>query len=611
MGKIIGIDLGTTNSAVAVFENGTAKLIPTANGDYLTPSIVAFKPSQDTHFVGEEVSQEAVEPEYTITSIKRFMGRKFKDTKDIGEQLKELRKAVELATYELTPAENGDIWVRIADRDYSPPEISAMILRKLKQDAENYLGDVVRQAVISVPAYFNDAQRKATIAAGKIAGLDVLRIINEPTAASLAYGIDGDRDGTIAVYDLGGGTFDITILNLENGVFKVRATDGEAFLGGDDFDAPVVDWLSMRIENTHGIDVLKDTTARSRLLKEAKQARHKLSSVEKVVIDLPNIAMGKDGPINFNTTISRSQLMDLVEVQNGPIERSLARCGEVLDAARLTPKNIDTVLLVGGMTKMPAVRSAVQGYFGQEPKTDINPDEAVALGAAINAGLMEGNVTDIAVINVTPLSYGTSVKGGIMDVIIPRNTPIPTKKSERYTTVVDDQTSVEFGVYQGERPMAEDNIHLDSFKLDQIPPAPRGEPSFEVTFQVDANGILDVRARDRDTGREKQIRIDANSGLSDEQVAHAKAEAERYAQEDAMRKEKAEAINAADIKVYHAKRLLRDQRQKLEKVDISELQFRIESTENVCASGNVTDIIKASEDLAQCTREISKKIHRK
>lgn len=609
MGRIIGIDLGTTNSAAAIFENGKARLIPPSDdgdGDsYLTPSVVAIKNGE--RIVGHEVSNEAVRPANTITSIKRFMGRKYDE---IDGDNNELKKAVELATYEVIPAENGDIWVRIDGRDYSPPEISAMILRKLRKDAETYLGETVDQAVISVPAYFNDAQRNATKDAGKIAGLKVLRIINEPTAASLAYGIDRNRDGLIAVYDLGGGTFDISIIQLDDGVFEVIATDGDAFLGGDEFDAPLIDWLAMQIKRAHGFDPLRDATAMSRLKKEAQAARHQLSSAEKIAIDLPNIVMKDGQAVNFLTSLTRSQLLDLVDDPQGPIARTLKRCGEALKEAGKTPDEMDTVLLVGGMTKMPAIRSAVEGYFGKEPRTDINPDEAVALGAAIQAGIMGGDVTGIALINVTPLSLGLEPDSGIMDVIIRRNTAIPAKETHNYTTVADDQTKVRFDVYQGERKMARDNLLIGGVRLDNIPPAPRGVPSFEVTFNLNADGILLVSAKDRATGNEQHITVDAESGLSDEEVARALAEAERYAQEDEVRKQRAEADNEADIKIYHAEKLLRNHREKLERVDISKLEYLIEATEEARKNGTAEDINAASKKLATYTRELGEKIYR-
>lgn len=607
MGIIIGIDLGTTNSAAAIFDKGVSKLIPSSDGGHLTPSVVAIKTDSAERIIGHAVSREAVTPENIISSIKRFMGRKYDE---INGDNKELKKAAELAPYELVPANNGDICVRIDDRDYSPPEISAMILQKLKADAEAHLGESVDQAVISVPAYFNDAQRKATKDAGKIAGLEVLRIINEPTAASLAYGLDRNRDGLIAVYDLGGGTFDISIIQLDDGVFEVIATDGDAFLGGDDFDAPVIDWLAMQIERAHGFDPLQDATAVSRLSREARAARHELSTAEKVAIDLPNIVMKDGEAVNFITSLTRNQLLDLVNDPQGPIDRTLNRCGEVLKAAGKTTNEIDKVLLVGGMTKMPAIRSAVKGFFGKEPQIGINPDEAIALGTAIQAGILGGNVTGIALIDVTPLSLGLEPQGGIMDVIIPRNTAIPAMKTKNYTTVADDQTAVRFDVYQGERPMAADNTLLSGFTLDGIPPAPRGTPSFKVTFEIDANGILQVGASDTGTGRKQHITVDAESGLSDEEISRALAEAKRYAQEDEVRKKRAEAENAADIKVYRANRMLRDHREKLERVDISKLEFLIDATEQARKNGTAADIIKTSEELAEFTRELGEKMYR-
>ncbi len=609
MGRVIGIDLGTTNSAVAVYENGKAKLIPPSEGGgdgYLTPSVVAIKNGE--RFIGSAVSNEAVEPANTITSLKRFMGRKYDEINGDNEELK---KAAELATYELIPAENGDIWVRVDGRDYSPPEISAMILQKLKEDAEAHLNETVDQAVISVPAYFNDAQRNATKDAGKIAGLDVLRIINEPTAASLAYGIERNRDGLIAVYDLGGGTFDISIIQLDDGNFEVIATDGDAFLGGDDFDAPVVDWLAMQISRAHGFDPLQDATAMSRLKKEAQAARQELSSIEKVAIDLPNIVMIDGEAVNFITSLTRNQLLDLVNDPQGPITRTLDRCGEALEAAGKTPDQIDTVLLVGGMTKMPAIRSAVEGYFGKEPRTDVNPDEAIALGAAIQGGIMDGEVAGITLRDVTPLNLGVEVSGDLVSWIIDRNTAIPVKRTRRhYTTAVDNQTGIRVNVVQGIRPLASENKSLGDFRLENIPPASRGEPEFEFTFEIDANGILHVAARDLGTNQAKHVTISAASGLSQEEIARALAEAKRYAQDDEKRKEKAEADNSADIRVYHATILIRDHQEMLERVDISKLEYLIEAAEEARKSGTAADIIKASEELADFTRELGSKIYR-
>ncbi len=604
MGRIIGIDLGTTNSAAAILEAGEPTLIPSSDGGYLTPSVVAIDQRTGERLVGEPAkNQAAIDPANTIYSIKRFMGRKYDELdKDLM-----LKKAAEQTPYELTKADNGDVWILMNDRSYSPPEIAAMILQKLKADAEAFLGKTVDQAVITVPAYFNDVQRNATKDAGRIAGLDVLRIINEPTAASLAYGIDRNRDGLIAVYDLGGGTFDISILNLQDGIFDVQATNGDTFLGGDDFDAEIVDWLAMQFEKANDDNLLRDIKTRQRLKEEAEKAKIALSSAAQVTIDMPFLANVAGEPIHFGTSMTQSQLSSLVD---DLVRKTLNPCKGALKDAGLSASDMDAILLAGGMTHMPAIRGAVAGFFGKEPMPNVNPDEVVAVGAAIQAGIMGGDVTGVALLDVTPLTLGVETRGGLASAMIPRNTTIPTKHIQNYTTVEDDQVAVRFDVVQGERPMAKDNTLLGGFTLDRIPPAPRGTPSIEVTFDIDANGILQVSASDTGTGRKQHITITAASGLSSEEVARAKSEADKYAQEDEIRKRRAEADNEADIRIYRASKLLRDHRDKLERVEISTLEYLIEATEEARTNGTTADITKASEEMAEQTREMGGKLYR-
>lgn len=604
MGKIIGIDLGTTNSAVAVLEGGEPTLIAQAGGNRITPSVVAIDARNGERLVGEPAKNyAAVDPENTIYSIKRYMGRKH-DELETGQD-SSLKKAADQAPYELTKASNGDIWASMGERDYSPPEISAMVLAKLKTDAEAYLGETVDQAVITVPAYFNDPQRNATKDAGRIAGLEVLRIINEPTAASLAYGADKQRDGLVAVYDLGGGTFDITILKLEDGVFDVLATDGDTFLGGDNVDAEIVEWLTMQFEDEHGKDLLSDSKTRWRLKLEAEKAKIALSSAEQVAIDLPFVASVEGEPAHLATHLTQTQLASLSEHL---IKQTLDTCTAALSATNLSPSDVDTVLLVGGMTRMPAIRGAVTGFFGKEPKANINPDEVVAKGAAVQAGILGGDVTGIALLDVTPLTLSVETVGDVASAMVARNTTIPYRKSAPFSTIADDQTQVEIHVVQGQRPMASDNTSLGRFTLDGIPPKPRGEASFQITFDIDANGILKVSAKEEGTGREQSITITAASGLSSEEVARASAEAEKYAQEDDARKKRAEADNEADIGVYRARKLLRDQREYLDRVDVSKLEYLIEATEEARTKGSAADIAEATQKMAQQTRELGAKL---
>ena len=547
MGKIIGIDLGTTNSVVAVMEGGEPAVIASAEGGRLIPSVVAVN-KQGERMVGQLARRQAVmNPENTIFSIKRFMGRKFDDP--------EVQKAIKLVPYKVSAAPNGDVRVHLGDKAYSPPEISAMILQKIKQDAEAYLGEEVTDAVITVPAYFNDSQRQATKDAGRIAGLDVKRIINEPTASSLAYGMDKKNDETLAVYDLGGGTFDISILDVSEGLIEVRSTNGDTFLGGDDFDQRIIDWIADQFKKEQGIDLRGDRQALQRLKEAAENAKKELSSTMSAELNLPFITADASGPKHLNMTLSRAKLESLV---GDLIERSIKPCKRALEDASLKAGGVQEVLLVGGMTRMPAVQEAVRKFFGKEPNRSVNPDEVVAVGAAIQGGVLGGEVKEVLLLDVTPLTLSIETLGGVSTAIIERNTTIPTKKSQVFSTASDGQTQVEIHVLQGERPMAADNKTLGKFILDGIPPAPRGVPQIEVTFDIDANGILNVSAKDKATGREQKITITASSGLSDSEVDRMVKEAEKHASEDAKRREQVEIRNRADSVVFTAEKALRD-----------------------------------------------------
>ncbi|MBM3120812.1 MAG: molecular chaperone DnaK [Chloroflexi bacterium] len=594
MGKIIGIDLGTTNSVVAIMEGGEPTVIPSSEGGRLVPSVVAVNPKSGERMVGQVARRQAiVNPENTIFSIKRFMGRKYSDP--------EVQRALEVVPYKVSAAPNGDVRVHMGGREYSPPEVSAMILAKLKADAESYVGEAITQAVITVPAYFNDSQRNATKDAGKIAGLEVLRIINEPTASSLAYGMDKKTDQTITVYDLGGGTFDVSILDVGDGVFEVKATNGDTYLGGDDFDQRIIDWVADEFRREQGIDLRGDRQALQRLKEAAEKAKIELSSVMQTELNLPFISADASGPKHLNITLSRAKLEQLAD---DLIERSIAPCRQALQDSGLSPAAIHEVVLVGGMTRMPAVQEAVRKIFGREPHRGVNPDEVVAIGAAIQAGVLGGEVKDILLLDVTPLSLSIETLGGVATALIERNTTVPTRKSQVFSTASDSQREVEIHVVQGERPMAADNKSLGKFTLDGIPPAPRGMPQIEVTFDIDADGILKVSATDKATGRSQHITITASSGLTEEEVEKMRREAETHREEDTRRREMADARNAAENAAYTAEKALREAGDKLPADIRSKVETRIQATRGALESDNPQRVRSATNELLQAMQEI-------
>ena len=593
MGKIIGIDLGTTNSAVAVMEGGEPTVIASSEGERLYPSVVAVNKNHERLIGRTARNQAVVNPENTVFSIKRFMGRKYDDP--------EVQRALAHVPYEVTKASNGDVRVILDSKEYSPPEVSAMILGKLKADAEAYLGESVTQAVITVPAYFNDAQRNATKDAGKIAGLEVLRIINEPTASSLAYGLDKKSDEVIAVYDLGGGTFDISVLDVGDGVFQVRSTSGDTFLGGDDFDQRIIDYIADEFKRENGIDLRQDRQALQRLKESAEKAKIELSSMMQTEINLPYVTADASGPKHLVMTLTRSKLEQLT---SDLIERSLGPVQQALKDADLDPSDINEIVLVGGMTRMPAVQDAVRKLFGKDPHKGVNPDEVVAVGAAIQAGVLGGDVKDILLLDVTPLTLSVETLGGVATPMIERNTTIPTRKSQVYSTATDSQPQVEIHVLQGERPMAADNKSLGRFILDGIPPAPRGVPQIEVTFDIDANGILKVTAQDKATGRSQHITITASSGLSDNEVERMRTEAEAHAEEDVRRKELIEARNAADNAAYAAEKALREFGDKIPADLKSNGEDHVAKVREVMDSEDVESIRSATEALNEVIQQI-------
>ena len=597
MGKVIGIDLGTTNSVVAVMEGGSPLVIPNQEGSRLTPSVVAFTKDGEI-LVGQVAKRQAVtNPENTVFSIKRFMGRRY------DEVLEEIK----LVPYKVVKAPNGDVRIDIRGKQYSPPEISAMILRKLKEAAEAHLGEKVTQAVITVPAYFNDSQRQATKDAGKIAGLEVLRIVNEPTGAALAYGLDKKTDEQIAVYDLGGGTFDISILELGQGVFEVKATNGDTHLGGDDFDQRVIEWIAEEFKRDHGVDLRRDRMALQRLKEAAEKAKIELSSTLQTEINLPFITADASGPKHLVLTLTRAKLESLVD---DLIQRTVEPCRRALKDAEMSEKDIDEVILVGGQTRMPKVQEVVKQVFGREPHKGVNPDEVVAVGAAIQAGVLAGEVKDVVLLDVTPLSLGVETLGGAMTVLIPRNTTIPTKKTEIFSTATDNQPAVDIHVLQGERPLAKDNRTLGRFQLVGIQPAPRGLPQIEVTFDIDANGILNVSAKDVASGKQQQITISASSGLSKQEVDRMVKEAEANASDDARRRQEIELRNQTDTLVYTTERALSEHGAKLTDSERSALGAALAEAREALKGEDAEAIRRAQDRLTQASRVLAEAMQR-
>jgi molecular chaperone DnaK len=593
MGKIVGIDLGTTNSVVAVMQGGEPVVIPSAEGERLVPSVVAVNKNHE-RIVGRSArNQSIVNPENTIFSIKRLMGRKYGDA--------ETKRTEERVPYKISKAPNGDVRVTLDGRDYSAPEVSAMILAKLKADAEAYLGETVSQAVITVPAYFNDAQRNATKDAGRIAGLEVLRIINEPTASSLAYGLDKKKNEVIAVYDLGGGTFDISILDVGDGVFQVKSTSGDTFLGGDDFDLRVMDWLIDEFKKDTGMDIRNDRQALQRLKEASEKAKIELSTVMQTEINLPYLTADATGPKHMVKTLTRAKLEQLTE---DLVHRSMEPVRKALSDAGLRPSDISEVVLVGGMTRMPAVQEAVRKEFGKEPHKGVNPDEVVAIGAAIQAAVLSGDVKDILLLDVTPLTLSVETMGGVATPIIERNTTIPARKSQIFSTAADSQTSVEIHVLQGERPMATDNKSLGKFVLDGIPTAPRGVPQIEVTFDINANGILNVTAVDKATNRSQNITITASSGLNDEEVEKMRKEAELHADEDKKRKQLVEARNHGDNLIYQTEKMLRENADKIDSEKKQEIDSKIADLRTKLTGEDVEGIQKSIQEIEQLIQQV-------
>ncbi|MFH1541774.1 MAG: molecular chaperone DnaK [bacterium] len=595
--KIIGIDLGTTNSCVAVMQGGEAVVIPSKEGGRTTPSVVAFQ-KDGSRVVGQVAKRQAVtNPEHTIFSAKRFMGRRYN----------EVQQELKYVPFHVIEGGKGEVRIKIDDKSYSPPEISAIILQKMKQSAEEFLGEPVKKAVITVPAYFNDSQRQATKDAGTIAGLEVLRIINEPTAASLAYGLDKKKNEKIAIYDLGGGTFDISILDLGDGVFEVKATNGDTHLGGDDFDEKIIHWLAEEFKKEQGVDLSKDKMAKQRLKEAAEKAKCELSTASETEINLPFITADQNGPKHLVIKLTRAKLEQLTD---DLVERSLEPCRKAMSDAGLKPSDIHEVILVGGQTRMPRVQEAVKKFFGKEPHKGVNPDEVVALGAALQGGVLAGDVKEMVLLDVTPLNLGIETLGGVMTPLIEKNTTIPTAKSQVFSTAADSQPSVEVHILQGERPMANDNRSLGRFHLDGIPPAPRGVPQIEVTFDIDANGILNVHAKDKGTGKEQKITITASSGLSKEEIEKMKKEAEAHEAEDKKKREGIDLRNQADAMAYSAEKTIKEAGEKISKEEKEKIENCIKEVREALKGEDIEKIKQQQESLQKELYAVAEKIYK-